>query len=163
MTQSAVIPPLTGTVTVGVPVDDAFRIFTSSFDLWWPREYHIGDCTMAEALLEPRAGGRWYERGTDGSECDWGRVLVWEPPTRLVLTWQINGRWQYDPDPDHASQVEVRFRADGPEQTTVDLEHRMLDRLDEARALRGAISDGGGGWGSLLRRFAQAAGEQRTP
>ena len=74
---------------------------------------------MATAILEPREGGRWYEQGVDGSECDWGRVLAWEPPHRLVVTWQINGHWQYDPDPAQASEIEVRFTADGPDQTIV--------------------------------------------
>jgi uncharacterized protein YndB with AHSA1/START domain len=150
------IPPLGGTVTVGVPLERAFRVFTASFNTWWPAQYHIGQADLAEAVLEPREGGRWYERGVDGSECDWGRVLAWEPPHRLVVTWQINGRWQYDPDPEHASEIEVRFTADGPGQTTVELEHRHLDRLVEGQALRDGII-GGGGWGSLLDLFAKAA------
>ena len=74
---------------------------------------------MAEILLEPRVGGRWYERGVDGSECDWGRVLAWEPPGRVVFTWQISGAWQFDPDPDHASEIEVLFVEDGPEDTPI--------------------------------------------
>jgi uncharacterized protein YndB with AHSA1/START domain len=114
---------------------------------------------MAEAILEPREGGRWYERGIDGSECDWGRVLAWEPPHRLVVTWQVNGYWQYDPDPDHASEIEIRFTADGPKQTTVELEHRHLDRLVEGQALRDGIS-GGGGWNAILEGFAKATTNQ---
>ena len=150
------IPALHGTITVDVPVDRAFRVFTESFDSWWPRQYHIGKAEMAEAILEPRAGGRWYERGADGSQCDWGRVLAWEPPHRLVVTWQINGQWQYDPDPEHASEVELRFMADGPERTRVELEHRLLERLVHAEALTQAFT-GDGGWSSVLRRFAEAA------
>jgi uncharacterized protein YndB with AHSA1/START domain len=149
------LPPVGGTITVAVPVERAFAVFTGSFNTWWPPQHHIGQADMAEAVLEPREGGRWYERGVDGSECDWGRVLTWEPPHRLVLTWQINGRWQFDPDPAHASEVEVRFIADGPEQTTVELEHRLLERVVEGAALRDGIS-GGGGWGSLLELFAKA-------
>jgi uncharacterized protein YndB with AHSA1/START domain len=156
MSTAAPIPPLGGTVTVGVPVERAFRAFTDSFNTWWPAQYHIGAADLAEAILEPRQGGRWYERGVDGSECDWGRVLTWEPPHRLVVTWQINGAWQYDPDPDHASEIEVRFSADGPEHTTVELEHRHLDRLVDGQALRDGIT-GGGGWGALLELFAKAA------
>ena len=113
MTSAPTIPPLTGTITVDAPIDQAFRTFTDAFGSWWPAEYHIGQADMATAILEPREGGRWYEQGTDGSECDWGRVLAWEPPHRLVVTWQINGQWQYDPDPAHASEIEVRFTADG--------------------------------------------------
>jgi uncharacterized protein YndB with AHSA1/START domain len=99
MTSTPTIPPLTGTVTVDAPIDQTFRAFTEHFGSWWPAEYHIGQADMATAILQPRQGGRWYEQGTDGSECDWGRVLIWEPPHRLVVTWQINGHWQYDPDP----------------------------------------------------------------
>jgi uncharacterized protein YndB with AHSA1/START domain len=150
------IEPIQARTTVNVPLEKAFAVFTASFDIWWPPQQHIGAAEMAGAVLEPREGGRWYERGVDGSECDWGRVLVWEPPHRLVVTWQINGRWQYDPDPEHASEVEVRFTADGPGQTTVELEHRLLERLVEGQALRDAIG-GGGGWGSTLEAFAKAA------
>jgi len=159
MSSAATIPPLTATVTVAVPVEHAFRVFTDSFGSWWPSEYHIGQADMAAAVLEPRAGGRWYEQGVDGSECDWGRVLAWEPPRRLLVTWQINGRWQYDPDPAHASEIEVCFTADGPGQTVVELEHRLLDRLVDGQALRDGIT-GGGGWSSLLELFAKAAVDQ---
>jgi uncharacterized protein YndB with AHSA1/START domain len=93
------IPPLTGTITIDAPIDGVFRTFTDGFGSWWPAQYHIGQADMATAILEPRQGGRWYEQGVDGGECDWGRVLAWEPPHRLVVTWQINGQWQYDPDP----------------------------------------------------------------
>jgi uncharacterized protein YndB with AHSA1/START domain len=157
MTQIAAIPPLTGSVTVEVPIERAFRVFTESMSAWWPAEYHIGTADMAEAILEGREGGRWFERGVDGSECDWGRVLLWEPPARLVVTWQINGQWQYDPDPARASEIEVRFRPLGPETTNVDLEHRLLDRLVDGDALRKGISEDGGGWGTLLELFAHAA------
>jgi uncharacterized protein YndB with AHSA1/START domain len=107
-------------------------------------------------VLEPRAGGRWYERGTDGTECDWGKVLAWEPPHRLLVTWQINGQWQYDPNPEHASEIEVRFTADGPGHTVVELEHRLLDRLADGQAIHDTIT-GGGGWIAILELFAKAA------
>ncbi|NGO47555.1 SRPBCC family protein [Streptomyces ureilyticus] len=150
------VAPLQGKITVNVPVERAFRVFTESFGDWWPSDYHIGQVEMAEAILEPREGGRWYERGVDGTECDWGRVLAWDPPHRLVVTWQINGHWQYDPDPDHASEIELRFTADGPDQTAVELEHRHLDRLVEGQALRDGIT-GGGGWSTVLEAFAKVA------
>ena len=156
MTTPAPVPPLTGTITVGVPIEQAFATFTGAMDTWWPRTYHIGQADMAEAVLEPRPGGRWYERGVDGSECDWGRVLAWEPPRRLVVTWQINGAWQYDPDPEHASEIEIRFTADGPGQTTVELEHRLLERLAGGQAIGDTIRSGGG-WTALLELFAKAA------
>ncbi len=156
MSTASTIPAIRGARTVGVPVEQAFRVFTDSFNIWWPAEYHIGRADVAEVILEPREGGRWYERGIDDSECDWGRVLAWEPPHRLVVTWQINGEWQYDPDPEHASEIEVRFTSDGPGQTMVELEHRLLHRLVGGQAIRDAIS-GGGGWSSILDRFAKAA------
>jgi uncharacterized protein YndB with AHSA1/START domain len=158
---SPTIPVLYGSTVVNVAIDHAFRAFTRSLDGWWPREYHIGEAEMAEAILEQREGGRWYERGVDGREYDWGRVLVWEPPFRLVMTWQIDGRWQYDPNPGHASEIEVRFTATGPNQTSVQLEHRHIERLVEASALVDGIQRQGGGWSSLLQRFgvfAAAAG-----
>jgi uncharacterized protein YndB with AHSA1/START domain len=159
MSTASTIPAISGTITVGVPVERAFQIFTESFDTWWPPEYHIGQADIAEAVLEPRVGGRWYEKGVDGSECDWGRVLAWEPPYRLVVTWQINGEWQYDPDPERASEVEVRFTADGPGQTTVELEHRHLERLVGGQAMRDAIG-GAGGWSGVLQRYGKAVADQ---
>ena len=154
---SSPIPVLHGSALVNAPIDQTFRAFSASLDRWWPREYHIGQADMAEAILEQRAGGRWYEKGVDGSECDWGRVLVWEPPYRLVLTWQINGMWQYDPDPGHASEIDVRFSVAGPSQTRVELEHRHIERLVEAQALVDGIEQQGGGWNTLLERLAAFA------
>lgn len=156
MSSANTTPPIYGKVTVGVPVERAFHVFTDSFNSWWPPEFHIGEAEVAEAILEPREGGRWFERGVDGSECDWGRVLTWEPPHRLVVTWQINGQWQFDPDPDHASEIEVRFIADGPEQTTIDLEHRLLERLVGGQAIYEAITSQGGGWSTILDRYDKA-------
>lgn len=159
MTPSAPIPPITGTATVGVPVEQAFRVFTGSFGTWWPREFHIGQAEVADVILEPHEGGRWYERGIDGTECDWGRVLAWEPPHRLLFTWQINGTWQFDPDPAHASEIEARFTAEGPGQTTVAVEHRHFDRLAGGQAINDAIR-GGGGWALLLDSFAKTVVNQ---
>lgn len=156
MSSAPTIPAIHGTVTVGVPVEKAFEVFTASLHSWWPPEYHIGGAEMAEAILEGKVDGRWYERGVDGSECDWGRVLVWEPPHRLVVTWQINGQWQFDPDPGRASEVEVKFTEDGAGQTRVELEHRHLDRLVGGQEMHDAIG-GAGGWGGVLQRYADAA------
>jgi uncharacterized protein YndB with AHSA1/START domain len=158
--STATIPAIQGKVTVNAPIERAFRIFTESFTTWWPADYHIGEADMAEAIIEPREGGRWYERGVDGSECDWGHVLAWEPPHRLVVTWQINGQWQYDPDPEHASEIEVRFTPEGSDQTRVELEHRLLHRLVGGEAIRDSIS-GGGGWGALMAQYAKAVENAR--
>jgi uncharacterized protein YndB with AHSA1/START domain len=155
MSTAPSVPTLHGTATVAMSAEQAFRFFTDSFGSWWPADYHIGQADMADAVLEPREGGRWYERGADGSECDWGRVLTWDPPHRLVVTWQINGQWQFDPDPQHASEIEVRFTPAGPEQTTVEIEHRHLDRLVDAQAIHDMIGQGGG-WNAILELFAKA-------
>jgi uncharacterized protein YndB with AHSA1/START domain len=159
MTAAAPIPPITGTATVGVPVERAFEVFTGSVDAWWPHQYHIGAAEVAEVVLEPRVGGRWYERGVDGSECDWGRVLVWDPPSRLVFTWQINGSWQFDPDPARAGEIEARFTATGAQETRVEVEHRYLERLAGGQAIHRAIT-GGGGWVQLLEGYAKTVAGQ---
>jgi uncharacterized protein YndB with AHSA1/START domain len=154
--NSQTIPAVRHTVTVPLPLDHAFRVFTEGFDTWWPRSHKIGAADLAEAVLEPRAGGRWYERDADGSECDWGKVLVFDPPRRLVVSWQIDGSWQHDPDPAHASEVEVRFieEAGG---TRVDLEHRNIDRHGaDAGALRTAFN-APAGWPGILEGYAKAA------
>jgi uncharacterized protein YndB with AHSA1/START domain len=156
MSTAAGIPNLHGSATVAMSAEQAFRFFTDSFGSWWPPEYHIGPTDMAAAILEPREGGRWYERGTDGTETDWGRVLAWEPPNRLVVTWQINGQWQFDPDPARASEIEVRFTPSGPERTMVELEHRHLDRLVDGQSIQQMIGQGGG-WSTILETFAKAA------
>jgi uncharacterized protein YndB with AHSA1/START domain len=99
--------PMTDTLvrrstSVGAPVERAFAVFTEQFHRWWPAEHHIGAGAPEVRVLEPGEGGRWFERAADGVECEWGRVLAWDPPRRLVLSWEINGRWQHDPDPAHA-------------------------------------------------------------
>ena len=150
------LPPLSGSATVNLPLDEAFAFFTGSMTAWWPAEYHIGAADMVATVVEPAVGGRWFERGDDGTECDWGRVLLWEPPNRLVLTWQVNGYWAFDPDPAHASEIEVRFTAEDA-QTVVTLEHRHLGRLLDGAGLRDQIEQAGGGWASVLQKFAAVA------
>jgi uncharacterized protein YndB with AHSA1/START domain len=142
-------------ITVAVPPDRAFATFTAAFDRWWPRSHHIGEAELAEAVIEPREGGRWYERGVDGSECDWGKVLVWDPPRRLVLSWQLSSEWAYDAD--LWTELEVTFSAEGPDRTWVELEHRGLDAYgDQMEKMRDSL-DSDGGWRGLLERFGAAA------
>lgn len=148
------IPPLTSTVTVDLPIERAFALFTGSLDTWWPHEFHLGQVDAAEIVLEPGVGGRWFERGVDGVERDWGRVLIWEPPHRVVFTWQINGFWQFDPDPAHASEIEVRFTAQSPGVTTLVVDHRFFDRLVQGQTIRDAIT-GGGSWKLLLDVYVE--------
>jgi hypothetical protein len=103
------IAPVRYSVTVPIPAAQAFTLFTEGFNTWWIG-HHIGQADLAEAVLEPREGGRWYERDVDGGECDWGTVLRFQPPERIDVTWQINSRLQYDPDRARASEVEVLLR-----------------------------------------------------
>jgi uncharacterized protein YndB with AHSA1/START domain len=139
-------------ITVDTSVERAFEVFTTRFDAWWPRSHHIGEPDMQEAIIEPRAGGRWYELGVDGSECEWGEVLAYDPPRRLVLTWHLGGDWKYHAD--QASEIEVTFSPHGA-RTLVTLEHRHLERHgDTAEALRDAVRSEGG-WPSLLRLYRE--------
>jgi hypothetical protein len=145
--------PVRRAVTVRAPQTRAFEVFTAGLHRWWPTTHSIGKSPIAKAVMEPRAGGRWYEIGQDGSECDWGRVIAWEPPARLLLAWQITGKWQYDPEV--TTEVEVRFTPEGGDSTRVELEHRNLERLGaEAEAMRAAF-ESDGGWGHIMERFAQ--------
>jgi uncharacterized protein YndB with AHSA1/START domain len=140
-------------VTVAASPERAFEVFTTQMSEWWPRKsHHISDADEARAILEPREGGRWYEVDKDGVECDWGYVLAWEPPRRLVLAWQLTGEWKYDPA--LVTEVELTFSADG-DGTRVDLEHRDLDRYGDAAAQVRAAVSGEGGWSGLLQLFAE--------
>src|ERR1700681_4136815 len=107
------IEPVRKEIVVAVSQEHAFRVFTDKMTTWWPPEHHIGKSPMKHAVLEPRVGGRWYEIGEDGAECNWGKVLVWSPPSRLVLAWQITATWQYDPS--FLTEVEGNFDGEGPQ------------------------------------------------
>jgi uncharacterized protein YndB with AHSA1/START domain len=143
------------TVTVACSQERAFSVFTAGFDRWWPRTHHIGKAPMAKGLIEPRVGGRWYEIGDDGSQCDWGDVLAWEPPARLVLAWRLNPRWEYDPN--LLTEVEVRFTELGDGQTRVDFEHRGFENMGaDGEAARASVSSPNG-WGAILALYQDAA------
>jgi uncharacterized protein YndB with AHSA1/START domain len=143
-------------VSVQAPQAVAWRVFTEKMGAWWPLAYYkIGKVNAVDAVIEPHVGGRWYERGDDGSMCQWGSVLAWEPPSRLVLSWDISADWQYDPT--LKTEIEVRFSADGGDRTRVELEHRHLDRYGARRDEMRAIFDTEGDWGRLLEAFARAA------
>ncbi len=141
---------------VQAPPAVAWRVFTEKMATWWPlAHYKIGKANAVDAVIEPHTGGRWYERGEDGSTCQWGSVLTWEPPSRLVLSWDITADWQYDPA--LKTEIEVRFIADGANATRVELEHRRLDRYGARRDEMRRIFDSEGDWGKLLEAFARAA------
>lgn len=132
-------------ITVAAGRARAFEVYTAGFGSWWPKEHHIGKSDMRTCEFEPRVGGRWFETDVDGTECDWGRVLVWDPPNRIVHTWQLQGDWGYDPDPAKASEIEILFIAEGPNQTRVELTHRYFERHgDGADDVRRGVSSPGG-------------------
>lgn len=143
------------TIAVQAPREHAFAVFAEQMGSWWPLDTKsIGGATAETAVLEPRAGGRWYERGVDGSECDWGRVIAYEPPARLVLNWQISADWRYDPAIN--TEVEVRFVAEDETRTRVELEHRGLEAYGENAEQLYAIFDSPDGWTDILDRFAKS-------
>ena len=144
-------------VVVDAGIERAFRVFTEEFGSFKPRDHTLLSVEVAETIFEPRVGGHIYDRGVDGSECRWARVLAYEPPDRVVFSWDINTQWQVETDPDKTSEVEVRFVAEGTERTRVELEHRKLDRHGEGwEQVRGAVGSDDG-WPVGLRRFADAA------
>ena len=141
-------------VVVDAPIDRAFSVFTEDIGSWWPPEHHILEAELASMVFEPRAGGHVYDRGVDGSECRWARVLVYEPPHRVLITWDINLQWQVETDPGKTSEVEVRFFTETTKQTRVELEHRKIHRHGEGwEQMHGAVGSPEG-WDAGLQRFA---------
>jgi uncharacterized protein YndB with AHSA1/START domain len=141
-------------IVVDVPIELAFRTFTEDFDRIKPRQHNMLAVDIAETVFEPREGGRIFDRGVDGSECHWARVLAYEPPNRVVFGWLINPRWQIESELEQTSEVEVRFIGETPERTRVELEHRDLDRhLEGWEGLREGVA-GEEGWPLYLQRFA---------
>jgi uncharacterized protein YndB with AHSA1/START domain len=143
--------PVRKSIFVNAPQALAFEVFTSGIGRWWPKTHKIGPADLVRPVIEPQAGGRWYELDSDGSECEIGSVAVWDPPARLLLVWQLNAEWKFDSD--LATEVEVQFTPEGSG-TRVELEHRYLERLgDTAEGFRDAI-DSPGGWSGLLALYA---------
>ncbi len=157
MNKTITPAPVRRAVTVKASQARAFEVFTSRIGAWWPKSHHIGKVEPESLVIEPRVGGRWFERAPDGTECDLGRVLAWDPPARLVLAWQLNPKFQYQAD--LITEVELRFIPDGAGATRVELEHRNLERFGEgAVAMRDRI-DAPRGWPMILDAFAAAAGK----
>jgi uncharacterized protein YndB with AHSA1/START domain len=155
MTTSSEATTIRHEVTVDAPIERAFAVFTEDFGRFKPREHNMLAVDIAETVFEPRAGGRLFDRGVDGSECQWARVLAYEPPDRVVISWDISPQWQIETDLENTSEVEVRFIAEGPDRTRVELEHRHLDRhLHGWQAVREGV-DSGNGWPLYLRRYAE--------
>lgn len=145
--------PVRKSISVKATAERAFQVFTEGIDTWWPRSHHIGKSPMKRIILEGRPGGRCYSEQVDDTECDWGSVLVWDPPQRFVIAWQISPNWQFEPDLAKSSEVEVRFTPEAGGLTRVDLEHRHFERHGAgAESMRTAV-DHPDGWNGLLRLF----------
>ena len=154
MTTTSQAVTVNRTVTVKADATRAFEVFTEGFDTWWPRGHHIGKKPLQKAVIEPRKGGRCFGREADGTECQWGTVLAWEPPNRLMIAWHIAPNFQeVDLDPARSSEVEIRFTAEANGMTRVDLEHRHLERHGaDFEKLRMGVA-GPGGWNGLLQMY----------
>src|SRR6266542_587697 len=154
MSTPATATTVRSSIVVEAPIERAFRVFTEDFGRFKPREHNMLGVEIAETVFEPRVGGHLYDRGVDGSECRWARVLAYEPPNRVLLSWEISPQWQIETDLEKTSEFEVRFIAEAPNRTRVELEHRNLDRHGEGwEAERDGVA-GDQGWPLYLQRFA---------
>jgi uncharacterized protein YndB with AHSA1/START domain len=147
--------PVKKSVSVNASAEHAFRVFAERFDAWWPRSHSIGDSPLKEAVIEAKVGGRWYGKLENGTEAEWGDVLAWEPPRRLLLAWRIGSDWKYDAD--LTTEVEVTFTPEVGGATRVELEHRYLERMGAGGEGMRAAFDSDGGWSGLLKAFAELA------
>ena len=153
MSTQAEATSVRSSIVVDAPLDLAFSVFTDDIGSWFPSEYNLLDTDIVERVFEPRVGGHVYDRGTDGSECHWARVLAYEPPGRVVISWDISPHWQIERDPEKTSEVEVLFIAETPERTRVELEHRNIDRHgDNWESVREGVASPEG-WPLYLQRY----------
>ncbi|HWA89384.1 MAG TPA: SRPBCC family protein [Rhizomicrobium sp.] len=151
--KTVTIAPVRKTLTVKAAPARAFEVFTSGMSRWWPPTHSILKSPFKEAVIEPRAGGRWYHVGEDGSTCETGLVRVWDPPGRLVLVWQLGPDWEYDKDLD--TEVELKFIPEG-DGTRVEFEHRHIERMGEGAEKARAAVDAPGGWTAILEEFRKS-------
>jgi uncharacterized protein YndB with AHSA1/START domain len=155
MSTQSTTAPVRATVLVEAPAERAFKSFTEGMKEWWPATHHILDAELADMVFEPWVGGGIVDRGVDGSECRWARVLVYEPPQRVVFSWDINLSWKHEVDPEATSEVEVRFIPQSADRTWVELEHRGLERHGTGwESMRDAVGSPNG-WQGGLELFAQ--------
>jgi uncharacterized protein YndB with AHSA1/START domain len=154
MTQSVATTTVRRQIVVNASIDEAFKVFTKHFGDFKPREHNLLQAAIAETVFEPRVGGHIYDRAVDGSECRWARILVFEPPDRVVFSWDISPQWQIETNPALTSEVDVRFFVETPARTRVELEHRHLDRHGAGwESVRDGV-DNEAGWPLYLQRYA---------
>ncbi|HEY2088460.1 MAG TPA: SRPBCC family protein [Mycobacterium sp.] len=153
------VEPIRKSIVVHTGVERAFALFINQFDAIKPREHNLLSVPIAETVFEPRAGGHVYDVGIDGSRCEWSRVLAYEPPSRVVISWDIGPTWQLEADPAKTSEVEVRFIAESDDRTRVELEHRHLDRHGAGWQAVADGVDGDAGWPLYLSRYGELAAE----
>ncbi len=145
-------------IVVDVPIDRAFSTFVERFGDFKPPEHNLLQSPIAKTVFDPHVGGNIYDVGEDGTECRWARILAYDPPDRVVFSWDISPSWQLQTDPGLASVVEVRFASDGPDRTRVELEHRHLERHGEGwEGVRDGV-EGDAGWPLYLARYAALLG-----
>ena len=149
-------------VRVQAPVERAFSVFVEQMETWWPATHYISKTPFEAIFGEPRIGGRWYERNAAGEQCDWGKVLAWDPPHRVTFSWHVGPGhdqpdWVCDPDPAKASEVEIRFIAEAPGTTLIELEHSKLERHGEGWQQLRTVFEGPGAWTGILALYAKAA------
>jgi uncharacterized protein YndB with AHSA1/START domain len=156
-TQQPTASSVREAILVEAPIERAFKVFTEDMGSWWPPDHHILEAELAEMVFDRRVGGNIYDRGVDGSECRWARVLAYDPPNRIVFSWDIGLDWKLQSDPEKTSEVEVTFTAEGADRTRVELEHRSIDRHGEGwEQMRDAVGSPGG-WLRGLQAFADRA------
>ncbi len=144
-------------VRVQAPVERAFSVFVEQMESWWPADHHIGAQPFQAIFVEPRVGGRWYERDAQGNECNWGQVLAWGPPHLVTFSWHLGPDWKFNPDLSKASEIEIRFTAEGPSTTLVELQHSGIERHGEGYEQLRALLDSPGAWETTLAEFAKVA------
>jgi uncharacterized protein YndB with AHSA1/START domain len=158
MTETLAIEPVRKLIEVELTPLEAFQLFTSDMAAWWPSTHHIGSSPFVEIVIEPRAGGRWFEVGEDGSTCQWGSILEWSPPHKVVFAWGLQSDWKFSPDLSRSSEVEVRFVPMGDSATRVEFEHRHFERHEAGAAtIAAGVSEG---WDEVLGGFKKLAGKK---
>jgi uncharacterized protein YndB with AHSA1/START domain len=155
--KTITIAPVRKTVTVEVGQQHAFEVFTAGVDRWWPKDHHIGATPVVKETIEEWKGGRWRTLHEDGTESINGTMLVWDPPKRIVFSWEINGQWKHEPDAAICSEVEVRFIAETPARTRVELEHRNFERMPDIEGAKGMRDGVDNGWPGIMESFRKTA------